>query len=79
MDPLLLELEKWMKDNDISRNLLTAIETMRDACYEAERQATEGDERAIRQVLHQLSWGFANASSYIEAAMSVIERNGRKR
>lgn len=60
-------------ENRISRNLAAAIETMRNACDDAERRANNADGRAVQGVLHSLSWGFANASSYIESAMSATE------
>lgn len=53
----------------IPHHLAAAIDTMRNACHDAERYAKDGDERAIQRVLHSLSWGFANASSSITAAM----------
>lgn len=60
-------------ENRISKNLAAAIETMRNACDDAERRAKDGGERAIQGVLHALSWGFANASSSIETAMAAAE------
>ena len=47
---------------------------MKDACEEAARAvARDGDHDAARRVLHAFAWGFANASSSIECAMSAIE------
>ncbi len=53
--------------------LKQAIQTMRDACDKAERDALPGDGNACQRVLHALTWGLANASSSIETAMSHVE------
>ena len=60
-------------EDRIGRNLAAAIETMRNACDDAERRTKDGGERSVQQVLHALSWGFANASSSIETAMAAAE------
>jgi hypothetical protein len=57
----------------ITENLRAAINTMRDACDDAERMSRNGDARAVRAVLHSLSWGMANASTSIECAMAALE------
>lgn len=57
----------------VTKNLNAAIATMRAACDGAERRARDGNAYAVRQVLHALSWGMANASSSIECAMAAIE------
>jgi len=64
-----------MKSNNsrVARNLAAAIATMRAACDDAERRATDGNAYAVQQVLHALSWGMANASSSIECAMAAVE------
>lgn len=52
--------------------LAGAIKTMRDACDQAERHATEADRiAAISQVVHALVWGLANAQTRIADAMSA--------
>ncbi len=61
------------QEDRISRNLLAAIKTMRNACDDAELGIKISGERSAQKVLHALSWGFANASSSIESAMSAIE------
>jgi hypothetical protein len=61
-------------EDSIRRNLKDAVQTMRDACDEAERRGTAGNaDKACRGVMHKLSWGFANASSCIESAMAWLE------
>lgn len=62
-----------MKNSRIENNLLAAIKTMRNACDDAERYAKSGDSRSVQRVLHLLTWGFANASSSIESALSAVE------
>lgn len=59
----------------VQRNLLRAVEVMRGACEEAGRHLGDADDgsAACRRVLHDLAWGFANASSSIETAMAHIE------
>lgn len=57
----------------VARQLAAAIQTMRDACDDAERTAKLADSRAVRRVMHSLTWGLANASSSIEGAMAAIE------
>jgi hypothetical protein len=57
----------------VARQLAAAIQTMRDACDQAERTATLADARAARRVLHELTWGLANASSSIEGALNALE------
>ena len=54
-------------------NLRQAVQTMRDACDRAERDLEAGDSNACQRVLHSFAWGFANASSSIETAMSHVE------
>lgn len=62
------------RNTRVVKNLNAAIETMRQACGEAERAISNSeDEVACQRVLHALSWGFANASSGIETAMAAIE------
>jgi hypothetical protein len=65
-------------ESRVPMHLEAAIQTMRDACDDAARYALwcdgKGDAAAIRHVLHKLSWGFANASTSIEAAMATVER-----
>jgi hypothetical protein len=53
-------------------NLAKAIRVMRDACDKAEREVAGGS-TACRRVLHELTWGLANATSSIESAMSNVE------
>ena len=66
--------------HDLTRvraHLLGAIETMKQACATAERRVDQNHTDpayAIGCVLHELAWGFANASSGIENA-SVIVRD----
>jgi len=60
----------------VVKNLNAAIETMRQACAQAERDMTAtfvDDETACQRVLHVMAWGFANASSGIEAAMDAVQ------
>lgn len=60
-------------------NLKRSIETMREACDEAERAINDAakNERtlgvAIPRMLHTMTWGFANASSHIESALDALE------
>ncbi len=56
-----------------AEQLAHAVKTMREACDRAERDLSKGDGTACQRVLHALSWGFANASSSIETAMSHVE------
>lgn len=53
--------------------LRRAVQTMRDACDQAERDLAPGDGNACQRVLHAMSWGLANASSSITTAMSHVE------
>ena len=46
-------------ENRINKNLAAAIETMRNACDNAERRTKDGGERAIQGVLHALSYQMA--------------------
>ena len=57
----------------VTANLARAIQTMREACDTAERDASSADSTACQRVLHAFAWGFANASSSIETAMSSVE------
>lgn len=59
--------------NRILINLERAIQTMRDAMEQAERNARGGDASACQRVIHDLAWGFANASGSIECALSAVE------
>lgn len=61
----------------IRKNLMAAIETMREACKDAERRAKTDDAEAIQGVLHALSWGMANASNTIQSAMSWLEDHNK--
>lgn len=54
-------------------HLRQAVQTMRDSCDRAERDLEAGDGTACQRVLHSFAWGFANASSSIETAMSIVE------
>jgi hypothetical protein len=45
---------------------------MREACDKAEREIAGGS-TACRRVMHELTWGLANASAYIEVALSLVE------
>jgi hypothetical protein len=62
-----------MNKQYVTGRLMFAVITMREACDEAERAAKDGDMRSARRVLNRLSWGFANATTNIESAMSAIE------
>jgi hypothetical protein len=57
------------------KNLSACIQTMRDACDDAERRVrrARSDHEAAREVLHALMWGMANASSSLENAMDAAE------
>ena len=57
----------------VARQLAAAIQTMRDACDQAERTSALADDRAVRRVLHELTWGLANASSSIEGALNALK------
>jgi len=62
----------------IEKNLHNAIETMRDACKEAECRLKETDETPeyrIGQVQHALAWGIANASTGISTALAECSRD----
>lgn len=61
-----------MKPKVVSQ-LSLAIKTMRDACDRAERTIRDGDGNACIRVMHDLTWGLANASSHIETALSHNE------
>lgn len=53
-----------------------AIKTMKEACTEAEETlATESFSEIKRaaMILHELTWGLANATTNIEAAMRSTE------
>ncbi len=55
-------------------NLAQAIQTMRDACDDAEQRIDPKDEAAsIQRVLHSLAWGHANACGGVERAMAALE------
>ena len=64
--------------SDLSRvrgHLLGAIETMRNACANAARRVDQNNDDlayAVAAVIHELSWGFANASSSIENASVAV-------
>lgn len=61
-------------DERIRSSLLAAIGSMRDACDEAQRRATDTNhDAACRNVMNKLAWGLANASSNIDCAMSWLE------
>jgi hypothetical protein len=58
----------------VTRNLLEAVKTMRDACNAAERAIVkEGDAAATLAVMHAFAWGWANASGSVENAMSWLD------
>ena len=57
----------------VKGNLLIAIRTMRGACDRAEQRIVADNGRATQNVLHELVWGFANATSHIQSAMSWTE------
>ena len=62
------------RNERVTRNLNSAVSTMRDACEDAARAIARGnDQEAVRRVLHTFSWGWANASVSIENAMSALE------
>ena len=62
------------RNKRVVKNLNDAVEKMRDACDDAARAVTHStDQDSARRVLHALAWGFANASSSIECAMSALE------
>lgn len=65
------------KINNKIEKLLSVIQTMRDACDNAERYTNDenaSDMDKAQRVLHELSWGFANASTGIETCFARIER-----
>jgi hypothetical protein len=56
------------------RNLKAAIETMRNALYEAKRAVEVGSALlATQHVMHELAWGHANVVSSIDAAMHYLD------
>lgn len=57
----------------VTSQLALAIKTMREACDRAERTISDGDGNACSRVMHDLTWGLANASSHIETALSHNE------
>ena len=63
-------------DNYSEEKLKLAIATMRKYCDEAERymEIQNTDLEKANQVMHSLSWGLANSSTYIEAAISNIDQ-----
>lgn len=66
---------KQALDNEFCRaqeNLFRAVQVMREACNKADQCAGDGIENSCQRVLHELAWGFANASSSIEGAMAAI-------
>lgn len=63
-----------MGSKRVENNLRRAVETMRNACDEAERAINnDPDANAVQRVFHAMSWGFANAGSGIETAMAALE------
>jgi hypothetical protein len=62
-----------MKADRCEKNLMRAIEIMRGACDDAERNIKTADSEACQRVLHSFAWGFANATSAIECAMAAVE------
>lgn len=63
-----------LRDGVIRRNLEKAIETMREAVADAERSIAGNRVPDPRTVLHAFTWGLANASSGIMAAMEWREK-----
>ncbi len=68
-------------DEYLIERLRDAIQTMMDACQRADRdlqRLVDGKnsthEEAINVVLHELSWGSANANSDIETAINYLGR-----
>ena len=62
------------RNERVVKHLKTAVETMHNACEDAGRAIARCDDQyAVRCVLHTLAWGFANASTSIENAMSALE------
>jgi hypothetical protein len=62
-----------LREEVIRRNLEKAIQTMREAVDKAERDLARRDPADPGDTLHALTWGLANASSHIQAAMSWRE------
>jgi hypothetical protein len=65
--------ERNMANGKVLADLNVAIDRMRIACDDAERHAQTGDSRAIRQVLHDFAWAWANASGDVQNAMTHLE------
>lgn len=61
-------------EEQTKENLLTAINTMRRFCDEAERDVLRSGAsiESVDRVIHSFSWGLANASSGILSALSKI-------
>jgi hypothetical protein len=61
-----------VQDERSLKNLHAAVKTMREACDTAERRINEGRIASSAEgVLNALAWGFANATSSLENAMSA--------
>lgn len=64
-------------NDEQKRLLLSAIETMRDACDDAEECINRDEISAIyaaSRVMHCLTWGNANAYSSIESVLRLVDR-----
>lgn len=62
--------------NHGTERLLKAVQTMRDACDDAEHQIVHGqnDLRKATEVLHVFVRAWANAQMDVEACLSHVER-----
>jgi len=59
----------------VDEKLRAAIATMKTACYDAERDLEMYEKNWTQKpqaVMHDLTWGLANASSSIESAMNTV-------
>lgn len=66
----------------VNTKLQEAIQTMRNFCDDAERVVKDtyrSDANKVGQVLHNLAWGFANASSSVECANSQVEHDNERK
>lgn len=70
-----------MDKSPITKVLEASLETMQDSCERAKIYIGNDhfDQEKVARVLHDLAWGFANASSSIEYAIRELEAEDAQR